>query len=151
MTATLHIGCCGWSYLRVHDFDSLYTKPFGSILQAYAQLFEVVEINSTFYRLPQLHTAEKWRREVDAIASPFTFTVKAYQGITHLHGFKGKDAQRYFEELRAMCAALRARVVLFQSPASFQPTAANIKALHEYVQSVQRDELVCAWEPRGAW
>lgn len=151
MPAPLHVGCCGWSYLRVHDFDPLYTKPFGSQLQAYAQLFEAVEINSTFYRLPQIRTAEKWRREVDAITSSFTFTVKAYRGITHLHRFKGKDARRYFEELRAICAALRARIILFQSPASFPPTEANIKALCEFFRSVQRDGLVCVWEPRGAW
>jgi uncharacterized protein YecE (DUF72 family) len=151
MPATLHIGCCGWSYLNERDFDALYTKPHTSKLQAYAELFSVVEINSTFYRLPRLSTAEKWRKEADAINPAFEFTVKAYQGITHLRRFRGKESLGYFEQLHEICAALRTRVVLFQTPASFKPTEANIGAMRAFFEKVERGKLICVWEPRGAW
>ncbi len=151
MPPTLRIGCCGWSYLNEHDFDHLLTQPYRSKLQAYAQLFPAVEINSTFYRLPRLSTAEKWRTEADEITSAFEFTVKAYQGITHLHRFKGKEAIAQFNTLTELCRALRARVLLFQSPASFTPTKVNIEAMEKFFRTIDRGSLLCAWEPRGRW
>jgi uncharacterized protein YecE (DUF72 family) len=151
MARTIHIGCCGWSYLNEHDFDDQYKKPHTSKLQAYAELFSVVEINSTFYRLPRLSTAEKWRKEADAINPAFEFTVKAYQGITHLHRFRGKESREQFEQLKAICAALKARLLLFQSPASFAPTKANMDAMRTFFDTIHRDTLILVWEPRGRW
>lgn len=146
-----HIGCCGWSYLNVHDFDDVYTKPHKSKLQAYAELFSTVEINSTFYRLPRLSTAEKWRKEADAITPEFEFTVKAFQGITHRHRFHGQGPLDHFETLKEICSKLKAQIILFQSPASFTPTRVNIDAMQNFFGEVERDTLLCVWEPRGSW
>ncbi len=151
MPETLHIGCCGWSYLNEHEFAHALTKPHRSKLQAYAQLFTAVEINTTFYRLPRLGTATTWRKEADEVAPQFAFTVKAYQGITHLHRFKGKEVLAQFESLVAICHELRTRVLLFQSPASFKPTKINIDAMQNFFRKVERATLVYVWEPRGSW
>jgi len=48
--------------------------------KAYYHSFEVVELQSTFYRLPMVETAQKWRREAP---QGFEFVVKAWQAMTH--------------------------------------------------------------------
>ncbi|MGB8508662.1 MAG: DUF72 domain-containing protein, partial [Pyrinomonadaceae bacterium] len=47
-------------------------------------------------------------------------------------------------------AALKASRVLFQCPASFQPTPENLKRMREFFSSVERKKLRFYWEPRGA-
>jgi uncharacterized protein YecE (DUF72 family) len=150
MPATLHIGCCGWSYLDERQFADLIKRKYATKLQAYAQLFKTVEINSTFYRLPRLSTAQKWRQEADVMNPEFEFTVKAYQGITHLHRFGGNSV-RLFDQVREICKALKTQLVLFQSPASFRPVEASLKAMRSFFQKIDRSNLVCVWEPRGRW
>ena len=60
----LHVGCCGFPIPQ----------------RKYVVEFDVVELQSTFYRIPRLSTAKKWR---DTAPKDFIFTVKAFQGITH--------------------------------------------------------------------
>ncbi|MDE3056325.1 MAG: DUF72 domain-containing protein [Bacteroidota bacterium] len=123
MPTKIHIGCCGWSYLNEKEFTALSETVRGRTkLQAYAKLFTAVEINSTFYRLPRLSTAEKWRKEVDEVTPGFEFTVKAFQGITHLHRFQKKESLDAYDTLKEVSSVLHARFILFQSPASFKPT-----------------------------
>jgi uncharacterized protein YecE (DUF72 family) len=52
----------------------------GSRLTFYASLFNSLEVNSSFYKVPQPATFGKWAHEVPA---PFRFTVKLWRGITH--------------------------------------------------------------------
>ncbi|HXG01627.1 MAG TPA: DUF72 domain-containing protein [Bacteroidota bacterium] len=151
MPRTVHVGCCGWSYMHEHDFADLYSHPHESKLQAYAELFDVVEINSTFYRLPRASTAEKWRAQADAINTRFEFTVKAYQGITHRYRFRGRESHEFFEQLKALCSTLKATILLFQTPASFGPTQVNIGAMQKFFEPLDRANITCVWEPRGQW
>ncbi|MDB5279195.1 MAG: hypothetical protein JWR61_4150 [Ferruginibacter sp.] len=51
-----------------------------SRLQYYGSLFNTVELNSTFYKLPRLSTFEKWAQEVNG---NFSFTIKLSKEITH--------------------------------------------------------------------
>jgi uncharacterized protein YecE (DUF72 family) len=150
MAASVHVGCCGWSYLVEREFSAQIKRKYASKLQAYAQLFKAVEINSTFYRLPRLSTAQKWRSEADAIDASFKFTVKAYQGITHLYRFSGESVS-LFNQLKEICRALRASVLLLQSPASFRPTDASLKAMRSFFDRIEREDLILVWEPRGKW
>ncbi len=150
MSSKVFIGCCGWSYLDERDFTAELARTYSSRLQAYVQLFDAVEINSTFYRLPRVSTASKWREEADAINPTFSFTVKAFQGITHIHRFKGESVL-LFDRLREICEALQARVLLFQSPASFRPTEESIRAMRSFFKAIDRRGIICAWEPRGRW
>src|SRR5512136_1873260 len=98
MPPRLVIGCCGWSYLQEQEFHPLLTGKQSTKLQAYAQLFDWVEVNSTFYRIPGITTAERWRQEASAINNRFQFAVKMYQGITHLDRF-GRKSRGYFEAI----------------------------------------------------
>ncbi len=152
MPVRLHIGCCGWSYLNEKDFSGAFDSVGRlSQLQFYAKLFDTVEINSTFYRLPRISTAEKWRREVDEVNPGFEFTVKAYRGITHLHRFRKKESMESFYTLREIISALGGRIVLFQSPASFSPSPPNVEAMEEFFARIDLRGLTVVWEPRGKW
>lgn len=120
------------------------------MLQAYAQLFDAVEVNSTFYRIPKLATAQKWLKEATDIKPTFLFTVKAYQGITHQARF-GMKALGELDSIKQVAEALAAQLLLFQSPASFKPTLPNIKKMKSFFSQTDRGKLIFAWEPRGSW
>jgi uncharacterized protein YecE (DUF72 family) len=148
------VGCCGFP-----------RRP-----EEYARHFLVVEVQQTFYRLPRLATAARWRARVPAA---FEFTLKAWQLITHPptsptyrrlpRAIPARERGRYgffapTDEVRAAWAAtaeiaraLRATVVLFQCPASFTPERAHVTNLRRFFTAVPRDGLRFAWEPRGAW
>jgi uncharacterized protein YecE (DUF72 family) len=53
----------------------------GSRLHYYASLFNTLEVNSSFYKIPLSKTFERWTTEVP---DDFQFTVKLWQGITHV-------------------------------------------------------------------
>jgi uncharacterized protein YecE (DUF72 family) len=151
---TVKVGCCGF--------------PRGR--QQYFSRFKLVEVQQTFYKLPLLDTALRWREE-----SPpdFEFSLKAWQLITHpsssptyrkaglklppgkedCYGFfqptaEVKEAWSRTEEI---ARALRAKVVVFQCPARFEESPRNIDNLRNFFSSLARGDLLFAWEPRGNW
>ncbi len=148
----LKVGCCGWSYLRGEDVgETEWRARYPHKLALYAAHFELVEVNSTFYRLPKPSTAEKWRELVDSVDPDFEFTVKAYRGLTHEARFRGQAAREGFAGTLGIARALRARVVLIQTPASFGPTPDNIAALEEFLGGFGGHGFTLVWEPRGRW
>jgi uncharacterized protein YecE (DUF72 family) len=102
---TITVGCCGWGYLREEDFSAQILRKFRSKLQAYVQLFRSVEVNSTFYRIPKLETAEKWRSEADEMNKQFEFSVKASKIITHIDRFGSRSSIDAFSRMLDICAA----------------------------------------------
>jgi uncharacterized protein YecE (DUF72 family) len=77
----IRIGCSGWSY--EHWRGVLYPRSSSSArwLEIYAQSFDTVEINATFYRLPTAKTVEGWARRTP---EDFLFAVKASRYLTHV-------------------------------------------------------------------
>lgn len=65
-----------------------------SRLTYYASLFNSIEINSSFYKVPKGSTVKKWTTEVPA---DFEFTFKLWQEITHIKGlaFNPKDVLNF--------------------------------------------------------
>jgi len=146
------------------------TCGFGLTKEEYARIFSCVEIQHTFYQPPQIKTLERWRR---AVPADFEFTLKAWQLITHdaksptYRRLKRKLSETekaeagYFrttaivneawETTLASAKALRARTILFQCPASFKQTEANIESMERFFGSIDRHDLNLCWEPRGDW
>jgi uncharacterized protein YecE (DUF72 family) len=151
VTASIKVGCCGWGYFREKDFSKFIEQTFRSKLQAYAQLFDGVEVNSTFYRIPKIATAEKWRAEADEMNKSFEFTVKASKIITHVDRFASQTSLQAFSQMLDVCAALRAKILLFQSPESFRPTPENKRRIEKFLSQVAQKGLTLTWEPRGTW
>ena len=139
----MKVGCCGWSYFGKK-------KGFKSVLQSYASVYDCVEINSTFYRIPKTKTAERWRSEVNEVNPSFEFSVKCNKTITHIIKF-GKKSVKIFDSMKEICKALNSRILLFQTPASFKPTEGNIKRMKSFFENIDRENLTLVWESRGEW
>jgi uncharacterized protein YecE (DUF72 family) len=77
----IHIGTSGWSY--DHWKGPFYPGdlPGKRMLEHYAQHFRSVEINSSFYRLPEKKTLQHWYA---CTPNDFLFTAKASRYITHM-------------------------------------------------------------------
>ncbi len=81
MDATIRIGTSGWEY--AHWVGSFYPRdlPRDRRLEFYAARFDTVELNNSFYRLPEAETFGAWARRVPP---EFSFAVKASRYLTHL-------------------------------------------------------------------
>ena len=77
---TVRIGTSGWSYN--HWVDVLYPPgmPAARRLARYAEVFDTVELNASFYRWPKDSTFTGWRTQ---LPEGFTMSVKAHRGLTH--------------------------------------------------------------------
>jgi uncharacterized protein YecE (DUF72 family) len=148
----IQVGTCGFRYKK-HE---------------YAEHLRCVEIQHTFYKPPQVKTLERWRAEMPG---GFEFTLKAWQFITHSAGsptyrrlkrdltaeeerqagdFRDTETVRQaWDVTLASAKALGARTVLFQCPAKFTSTAANIRNMRKFFKRVGDCGLNLAWEPRG--
>jgi uncharacterized protein YecE (DUF72 family) len=77
----LHVGTSGWQY--AHWRSVFYPKgvPQRRWLAWYAERFSTVELNNSFYRLPERSSFERWREETP---KGFVFAVKASRFLTHV-------------------------------------------------------------------
>jgi len=101
-------------------------------LERYAELFDTVEVNSTFYRLASANAVSDW---VDQTPDDFLFAVKASRYLTHIKRLKQLEAgiERFYEPLEAMVRAGKLGPVLWQLPENFhrddERLAGALKAL----------------------
>ncbi|MDQ3016585.1 MAG: DUF72 domain-containing protein [Bacteroidota bacterium] len=72
-----------------------------SRLQYYASIMNSIEINSSFYKVPQATTVGKW---ADAVGPDFTFTFKLWKQITHCNGlhFEKADVEIFYRSIAAV-------------------------------------------------
>lgn len=110
------IGCGSWGYFKVPGSDPL---------QAYAQAYDFVETNSTFYRTPAISTARGWRK---AVPETFEFTVKCSKELTHELGLRPTSrAYEVFEAQKKICKELNAEVLVLQTPPQFDTPESAVK------------------------
>jgi uncharacterized protein YecE (DUF72 family) len=93
----------GLSGLQLPVPQYLYPPPFenASRLTFYASLFNSIEINSSFYKIPQPSTVAKWAASVP---ENFKFTFKLWKEITHSNGFNFKetDVAAFFNSINSV-------------------------------------------------
>ena len=77
----VRIGCSGWNYAHWRGVVYPENVPERRWLAYYAQWFDTVEVNATFYRLPELETFQKWRARTP---DDFRWAVKASRFLTHI-------------------------------------------------------------------
>jgi uncharacterized protein YecE (DUF72 family) len=114
----VRIGCSGWVY---KDWKGdLYPEdlPQRRWLERYAEVFDTVEINNTFYRLPSVAAVEKWAEDTPA---NFEFAVKGSRYTTHVKRLISFErySERFFERLEPLVAAGKLGPVLWQLPGNF--------------------------------
>ena len=100
----IRVGCSGWLYKHWRGDFYPPDVPASAWFAHYASVFDTVEINNTFYRLPEASTFEGWRRRAPA---GFLFAVKASRYLTHLKKLKDPEdpLRRFFD--RAMTELAR--------------------------------------------
>ena len=104
----VRIGCSGWNY---DDWRGrLYPEGLGKQrwLARYAEFFDTVEVNSTFYRLASRDAVARWVRDTPP---DFLFAVKASRYLTHVRRLRdvGEGIGRYYERIQPLVESRKAR------------------------------------------
>jgi len=134
----------------------------------YFQDFNLVEIQKTFYTIPNLKTVENWRRKAPG---GFEFAVKAWQAISHpsdsptwkrvkppaVSGTEYgllrpvKENFEAWEKTVEVCKTLGSKVAVIQTPPSFRCSDENYRNAFRFFEEASRAAVKIAWEPRGDW
>ncbi len=93
-------------------------EPKRRWLELYAQQFDTVEVNSTFYRLARRDAVAGW---IDQTPDGFLFSVKASRYLTHIKRLLdiGEGIRRFYEPIEPLIEAGRLGPVLWQLPENF--------------------------------
>ena len=114
----VRIGCSGWVY--DHWRDRVYPDglPQRRWLEHYATLFDTVEVNATFYRLPRRDTVAAW---VEGTPAGFVFAVKASRYLTHVKRLRdlGRGLERFYACIEPLVSSPKLGPVLWQLPENF--------------------------------
>jgi uncharacterized protein YecE (DUF72 family) len=122
------IGCSGWNYKAWRGHFYPQDLPASAWLARYASVFDTVELNNTFYRLPAASTFTGWREQT---RPEFLMAVKASRYLTHLKRLREpvEPIARLFER----AAELRDKLgpVLYQLPGNFPRDLARLETFLE--------------------
>lgn len=133
--ARARIGCSGWLY--PHWRGDFYPRdlPQKLWLEHYAKIFDTVEVNNSFYRLPEAATFESWAGRVP---DNFLFAIKASRYLTHMK--KLKDPKRPLDLLFRRAARLGRKLgpVLYQLPPRWPR---NLPRLEEFLEALPKGRL----------
>jgi uncharacterized protein YecE (DUF72 family) len=128
----VRIGCSGWNY---DDWRGPFyppTEPRRRWLELYAQRFDTVEVNTTFYRLPKREAVAAW---VQQTPERFTFAVKASRYLTHIRRLRDvtDGVARFYERIEPLAENRRLGPVLWQLPGNFKR---DDERLHGWLQAL---------------
>src|SRR3954470_20499290 len=124
----IRVGCSGWVYKHWRGLFYPEGLPQKRWFERYAQEFDTVEINNSFYRLPSGDTFEQWRKQ----ASPgFCYAVKANRYLTQAK--KLKDCEEPLERMMSAARRLGDRLgpILYQLPPSMM---INLERLETFLR-----------------
>ena len=126
------IGCSGWQYKHWRGNFYDVEIPSSRWLEHYASVFDTVEINNSFYRLPEADTFAKWASRVP---QRFVFAVKASRFLTHMKKLKDPEepVERLFSRMRSL--GRRLGPVLYQLPTGWK---SDIDRLEQFLQVLPR-------------
>jgi uncharacterized protein YecE (DUF72 family) len=122
----LSFGCAGWDY---KDWEgTFYPKPLERTkhLEFYSKFFDIIEVNSTFYNIPNKATVNNWYNQVP---TNFKFIVKVWQKITH--NLNDPDLDYLISQFFSQLTPLREKTLLYllQFPPWFKFTEKHLKQL----------------------
>ena len=136
----------------------------------YFETLPTVEVGAAFIDPPKAATASVWRGEAPR---EFEFSVPVSQMVTHQAESSGYAKIRHriperrrafcghfkdtpevagaWEATRALAAAVRARFIVFETPASFYPDSNHLRDMYRFFKGVPRGPWLFVWQPRGLW
>jgi uncharacterized protein YecE (DUF72 family) len=115
---TVRVGCSGWQYADWRE--RFYPKglPQRRWLEHYAQTFDTVEVNSTFYRLAKPDAVAGW---VEQTPPDFVFAVKGSRYLTHMKRLLDRErgVERFYASIAPLAESPKLGPVLWQLPPNF--------------------------------
>jgi uncharacterized protein YecE (DUF72 family) len=117
--SVLRVGCSGWNY--DHWRNGVFYPPRcppARWLDYYAQRFDTVELNNTFYRLPRRTAVEGW---VEGTPDGFVFAVKVSRYLTHVKRLREtpQHLALLLERIEPLVASPKLGPLLWQLPPTF--------------------------------
>jgi uncharacterized protein YecE (DUF72 family) len=115
----IRIGCSGWNYREWRGTFYPERMPQSRWLGHYAERFDTVEVNSTFYRLARREAVARW---VEQTPPEFVFAVKASRYLTHMKRLRdvGQGVARFYERIEPLIEAGKLGPVVWQLPERFR-------------------------------
>jgi uncharacterized protein YecE (DUF72 family) len=116
----VRVGLSGWNY--AHWRNGVFYPPrlpASRWLDFYAERFDTVEVNSTFYRLPQWAAVAHW---VEQTPDDFLLAVKASRYLTHIKRLLdlGPGLERFLERIEPLLDSPKLGPLLWQLPPTFR-------------------------------
>lgn len=132
--AKLFIGTSGFSYSHWED-GVFYPKDLPRVkqLEYLAEHFNTVELNNSFYRLPQVKTFLDWKEKTPR---GFIFSVKVSRFITHVKKLNQCQAPWKEFEKRALNLGPKLGPFLFQFPPNWKE---NFSRLEDFVRIIEKN------------
>lgn len=120
----MFVGTSGWHYK--HWRGPFYPEklPQNQWLQFYAERFDTVELNTTFYRLPPENTPLEWKKNTPP---DFCFAAKGSRFITHMKKLRDPEAalDKFFERIHGLGKKLGP--IVFQLPPQWPADQERLK------------------------
>jgi len=132
MERSIHVGTSGYTF---DDWKGLvYPKsPKGSALPYYAKLFDCVEVNTTFYRVPSPMLFEGM---LEHVPDDFIFLVKLPKEMTHERSAFERAVVPFATAVRPLIRAGQLGGLLAQFPFSFKPGDAEFAHLERLAETL---------------
>ena len=123
----VRVGCSGWNYASWRGTVYPPGCPPSRWLEVYADWFDTVEVNATFYRLTRPHIAERW---LEQTPEDFLFTVKGSRYLTHMKRLLDRERgpQRFYDSIAPMVGSPKMGPVLWQLPPDFRRDDERLRA-----------------------
>ncbi len=123
---SIRVGTSGFSFAdwRGNFYPADIDK--GRLLDYYVQKFDTVEINSTYYGIPQPRVFENMARKAGKARGKFDFMVKVPQSFTHRRTDLESDRRKFIEAVRPLAMAGKLSGLLAQFPYSFKYAPDNL-------------------------
>lgn len=147
MKLDLHIGCSGYYYQYWKNRFYPQGMPPKNWLSYYNTIFNTVELNSSFYRLPKLNDLKKYALNT---TDDFRFSVKMNRHITHILRLRNcKQEVGDFTDLIQDGLKEKLACLLFQMPPSFHFNQENLQrvidAIPHHASSVVEFRHISWW------
>jgi len=145
MTGTIRVGCSGWVYKHWRGLFYPEGLPQTRWFARYAEEFDTVEINNSFYRLPSPETFDKWRRQAPA---GFCYAVKANRFLTQAK--KLLECEEPMERMMSAVRHLGDRLgpMLYQLPPNMK---LNLERLESFLKILPPDVASVFEFRNGSW
>jgi uncharacterized protein YecE (DUF72 family) len=142
-TPNISVGCQGWNYpdwiTRAGGNTIFYPRGTkqSEMLKLYTEIFDTIEVDSTFYAIPPASVIENWYHKTPA---DFTFSLKLPREITHEHELREPSynvLENFCEKIRELKEKLA--TILIQMPPTFDGSRANAQTLREFLKQLPSD------------